>query len=178
MTRTLKADFHHFYNTHFERVYRFVYFRVRMNKEVAEDITSEIFLKALKHFASYDPKQSHTAWIMTIARNTVINHYRDQKQIVDIDELAFALPGADGRDEATAADDARQLCEAMSLLRPKEREILELKYIEGYRYKEIGELLGKSAGAARIEAHRAMRNLKKILEKTYGVCARTTEEAA
>ena len=154
MSRTLKSDFHGFYDTHFERVYRFVFFRVRMNKEIAEDITSEIFLKALKHYAGYDPKQSHTAWIMTIARNTVINHYRDTKATTDIDELAFMLPGLDGREEVTLEDDQWRLCQAMKKLKPKDRRVIELKYIEGYRYKEIAEILGKSAGAARIEAHR------------------------
>jgi len=178
MPSNLKSDFKDFYDQHFDRVYRFVYFRVRMNREVAEDITSDIFMKALKHFASYDPKQSHTAWIMTIARNTVINHYRDQKQATDIDEIAFKLEGVDGREEFLKHGDVMELQEAMSHLQPSEREMIELKYIQGFRYKEIGEILGKTAGAARIEAHRAMKKLKELFKDLYDVPRKTAKEAA
>jgi len=55
-----------------------------VNKEIAEDLTSEIFLKALKNFATYNPDISQVAWIMTIARNHVINHWRDQKEVIDV----------------------------------------------------------------------------------------------
>ncbi|MFH1631475.1 MAG: RNA polymerase sigma factor [bacterium] len=159
-----KSNFNKFYNKHFSRVYRFVFYRVNMNREVAEDLTSEIFIKALRSFAVYDPAQSQNAWIMTIARNHVINHWRDRKDVIDIDQIAFKIEGTDGRDDLIKADDKYRLNIALCELDDKEKHIIELKYLLGYRYKEIGELLGKTAGAARIDAHRAMKNLKTIFE--------------
>jgi DNA-directed RNA polymerase specialized sigma24 family protein len=53
-----------------------------------------------------------------------------------------------------------------------------MKYLQGYRYKEMGELLNKTAGAVRIEAHRAMRKLRSMLESSYAVYRKTTKEPA
>ncbi len=178
LTRALQKEFDKFYATHLDRVYRFVFFRVKMNKDVAEDLTSEIFMKALKHFAKYDPKRSQVAWIMTIARNHVINHYRDTKETCDVDELAFKLPGEDGRKVLESMNDTMLVQEAILQLKPKDRKIIEMKYLQGYRYKEIAEMLNKTAGAVRIESHRAMKKLRSILEKPYAVYRKTTKEAA
>lgn len=160
-----KAEFKAFYSKHFDQVYRFVFFRVRSNDEVAQDLTSEIFMKALKAYAKYDPNKSQTAWIMTIARNHVINHYRDSKEAFDIDDIKFSLEGADGREDEMIEDDKRRLYDALNKLDPGEREVIEMKHLHGYRFKDIGEALGKTAGACRVEAHRAMKKLKKILIK-------------
>lgn len=173
-----KADFKAFYDKHFDRVYRFVYFRVRNNVEVAEDLTSEIFIKALANFAKYDPEKSESAWILTIARNHVINHYRDQKESVDIDDMEFSLVGSDARKDEVVKDDERRLRDALDQLEKKDREIIELKHLMGYRFKEIGSLLGKSPGSCRIDAHRAMKKLKEILNETYDVPAKTTQDIA
>ncbi len=134
---------------------------------MAEDLTSEIFMKALGAFAHYDPKKSQTAWIMTIARNHVINHWRDKKDTVDVDEIAFTLEGTDGRAEEEKKDEARILNDALGSLPAKDRRLIEMKHVLGYRYKEMADALQKTAGAVRIETHRAMKKLKKILDPTY-----------
>lgn len=162
-----KADFRRFYEHHVDRVFRFILFRVGQNREVAEDLTSEVFIKALNSFEKYDPDKSQTAWIMTIARNHLINHYRDKKEQIDIDDVAFELVGTDGRHETVVTDDRRCLYEALEHLDQHERRLIELKYLEGFRYQEIAGLIGKTAGAARIEAHRAMKKLKEIFNKKY-----------
>lgn len=162
-----KSDFKHFYNKHFDRVYRFVFFRVKMNKDVAEDLTSEIFMKALEHFATYDPERSQTAWIMTIARNRVMNHWRDQKIHSDIDDVAFCLEGSDGVQDAQSRDDAEQVHRALQKLDKKDRELIEMKHLVGFRYKEMQEILGTKATTLRVETHRAMKKLKELLTNVY-----------
>jgi len=162
-----KADFKRFYAKHFDRVYRFVLFRVQMNRETAEDLTSEIFIKALEHFAKYDPDRSQVAWIMTIARNRVINHWRDKKEHSDIDDLAFCLEGSDGRKDAESRDDIGQVQKALRKLGKKDRKLIELKHLLGYRYKDMEELLDTKAATLRVETHRAMKKLKSVLQKIY-----------
>lgn len=163
MQQVNKSDFHTFYLDHIDRVYRFVFFRVGHNKQVAEDLTSEIFMKALKAYQKYDPKVSKNAWITTIARNHLANWYRDSKQHDDIDEIAFKLEGSNLETDMEEKSDADVLHKALAKLKPKERNLIELKHLQGYRFKEIGELLGKTAGAARVECHRAMEKLRKIM---------------
>lgn len=160
-------DFRHFYDKHFKNVYRFVYFRVGNNREVAEDLTSEIFMKALVAFAKYDPSRSQKAWIMTIARNHTINHWRDKKHHVDLEEIAFSIEGVDGRHEEEKNDDQRILLSAINQLSKKDKRLVEMKHLLGYKYKEMAEELNKSPGAVRIETYRAMKKLKKILDPLY-----------
>lgn len=154
-----KTDFKRFYQKHVDRVYRFVYYRVSMNRDVAEDLTSEIFMKALKAYVSYDPEKSESAWIHTIARNHLKNYYRDQKHTDEIDDNIF---GFDGNVKEAEYDEIRELTGNLAKLEKKDREILEMKYIQGYKFKEIAGILGKTTGSVRVEAHRAIKKLKAL----------------
>lgn len=160
-----KANFRGFYNQHFDRVYRYIFYRVGMNEEVAQDLTSEVFLKALKAYSKYDPGKSQAAWIHTIARNHLANHYRDTKATEDLEDHVHHLEGENGHELAENVDDLRCLCDALQELEQRERRVVELKYLEGYKYKEIGSLMGRTASAVRVEAHRAVQKLKKIYAK-------------
>jgi RNA polymerase sigma-70 factor (ECF subfamily) len=102
---------------------------------------------------------------MTIARNRVINHWRDAKEHADIDDLAFNLEGSNGLDDAIASQEKSTLAEAMSHLAVSERDILEKKYLLGYSYEEIAKENNRSAGSVRIEAFRALRKLRTTLKK-------------
>ncbi len=160
----MALNFATFYDKHIDAVYRFVYFRVGQKREVAEDLTSDIFTSAFEAFDRFDPERGEKAWIMTIARNKVINHWRDRKDSVDIDDVAFTLVGEEGMETAERREDTATLKEAMDKLKPPERNLIEKKYLLGYRYEEIATSLGKKAGAARVETHRAMKKLKEYLK--------------
>jgi len=158
-----KKDFEHFYSIHIDKVYRFVFFRVGANKELAEDLVSEIFMKALEHFDGYDPKISQSAWIMTIAKNHIINHWRDKKPMSglpdDEDEagdgfwLNLAL--------AVSKKDAirHEVYELLEKLDGNTREIVTFHYIFGYSYSEIAEMKGMTETAVKVAAHRAIKKL-------------------
>ncbi|MFZ2682211.1 MAG: RNA polymerase sigma factor [Patescibacteria group bacterium] len=161
----MASDFSSFYTKHFDAIYRFVYFRVSQNKAVAEDLTADIFVSAFKAFADFDPTRGEKAWIMTIARNKVINYWRDKKEAVDVDDVAFTLVGEDGKHTVEVADDLEHLRAAMAELKPNERTLIEKKYLLGYRYKEIADSLEKQTGSVRVETHRAMQKLKALMKK-------------
>ena len=160
-----KPTFETFYTLHLDRVYRFLYFRVGMRRELAEDLTSEVFTKALAHYDRYDPTQSQSAWIMTIARNHLFNYFRDRKEEVDLEEVAFRIP--DERAPGPDLIDHERLLAALCQLSPEERQLVEMKHLEGYPHQEIAEALGKSPGAVRVELHRAMNKLKSLFKDWY-----------
>ncbi|PJA46106.1 hypothetical protein CO173_03640 [Candidatus Uhrbacteria bacterium CG_4_9_14_3_um_filter_41_35] len=173
-----KPDFRQFYELHFQNVYRFVFFRVYQNRDVAEDLTSEIFMRALKAFETYDPAKSEKAWIMTIARNHLINYYRDKKETSDLDEIAFQVQGIDGNELEDTNDTIREIQSGLLELEENDRELIELKYIQGYRYKEIANIVGKTPGAVRVETFRAMKKLKLIIKPRYEEVEKTTSAVA
>src|SRR3990170_3288855 len=91
-----KRDFETFYRANVDRIYRYLFFRVGGNREVAEDLVSDVFMKALEHFETYDPAISKSAWIYRIAHNRLVNHFRDQKPTTDIDDIAPFLADVSG----------------------------------------------------------------------------------
>lgn len=161
-----------FYKKNVDMVYRYIYFRVGQKAEIAEDLTSEVFIKALKHFDTYDPSRGEKAWILTITKNHLANYYRDRKVSEDIEDHVFHLEGSNGSELAVLQNDAEELQRALKTLSKEERRLVEMRYLEGYRYKEMAIETGKSAGAVRIKTHRALQKLKTILIPRY---ARTQE---
>lgn len=159
----MAENFAKFYDKHVDSVYRFVYFRVGQKREVAEDLTSDVFMSALEAFDRFDPAKGEKSWIMTIARNKLINHWRDRKENTDIDDVAFSLIGENGTETAERREENGVLKEALDRLKPQERELVEKKYLLGYRYNEMAKAIGKQVGATRVETHRAMKKLKGLL---------------
>ncbi|MBT6253924.1 sigma-70 family RNA polymerase sigma factor [Candidatus Uhrbacteria bacterium] len=159
-----RKQFQKLYTTLFDPIYRFIYFRVGGDVEVAEDLTSEVFMKALEHIEKLDEDNHPKAWLYTVARNKLKNHYRDKKVEVDIDKVAPFLEGEDGRVMLEKLGDEHVLLEAMDRLEKEDRRIIEMKHLEGFSFKDIAEILGKKPGAIRVKSHRAMKKLRKLIK--------------
>lgn len=155
-----KRAFEQFYQANIDRIYRYVFFRVGRNVTVAEDLVSEIFMKALKNFHKFDPKISQSAWIYRIAHNHLANYFRDQKKTVDIDDVSYTLVGEDGRQQLQVHEEEIRLYEALDQLEPDDRQLVTMKYLEGYSYKEMVKILERSTDALKVATHRAMKKLK------------------
>lgn len=167
--RSFEKLFEHF----FERIYRYVSFRVH-EREV-EDLVSDVFLKVVQHLERYSPgeKAGFNAWIFRIAHNTVIDFYRVQKntsplESEDGEEMFFIPDPNETPDEKTNQIlEAQKLREALKEINPSYREILELKYLEGFSNREIAEITGKTEGNIRIIQLRGLKTLKEVWERQY-----------
>lgn len=168
----LKNDFERFYQTHLDKVYRFVFFRVGGNRELADDLVSEIFLKALKAFGDYREEISRSAWILTITRNHLANFWRDSHH-------TDPLPDEGGEAGGDWATDTRWLKKAMECWRKDElkrevqgllekisddeRQIVTFHYLFGYSYSEIAGMRESTETAVKVAAHRAIKKLRGLL---------------
>jgi len=172
IAKSKKREFEKFYEKHLPKVYRFVFFRSGADRETTEDLVSEIFMKALQHFQDYNPKISKSAWIMTIARNHLYNHWRDAKK-------TQALPHGEDEDGEFVSDafwlklgvekwqkeiSSREVAGYLAKLEPNEAEIVTFHYLIGYNYAEIGEMKGMSEGAVKVAAHRAIKKLRSFTD--------------
>ena len=100
-------DFLPYYNEFFEKVYRYIFFRSGRNKELAEDLTSEIFMKALENFESFDRTRPFAVWIYRIAHNHLTDFYKKAKrQIVPIEDVAHEIKSSESipQDVSVAMD--------------------------------------------------------------------------
>lgn len=148
------------------KIYNFVYYRTGRDHALAEDLTSEIFMKALERYETYhESGGSFSSWVFTIARNHVIDRYRTHREQVSIDALANVLP-APARDLSQEIDDRstiKRVLAAIDTLPPQHREILVLKFMSELETDEIAHVLGKKPGAIRVALHRALQALKRTL---------------
>ena len=147
-----QREFERFYKTNIDRIYRYVFFRIGNNRDVCEDLVSEIFMKAFKNFEKFDVNVSRSAWIYRIAHNHLVNYYRDKKETVDLEQVNLSSLV----DVSINVD----LSVELSALNQDDRKIVTLKYLLGYTYTEIGQIMGKSVGAVKMATHRALKQLK------------------
>ena len=132
------------YEQFMPRVYRYISFRIS-DENTAQDLTSSVFEKALTKFGSFDPqKASFSTWIFTIARNTVIDHYRVYKKHEDVVtnvETKTTAQYPSPEDEAIKAENTKRLRIFLSRLNKREQEAIILKYSNGMSNREIGDVL-------------------------------------
>ncbi len=158
----MKSEFERFYRENINRIHRYVFFRVGRNRDVAEDLVSEIFMKAHRAFDTFDETVSKSAWIYRIAHNHLANYYRDRKQDVDIEDMALTLVGEDGNKTMERQETAMILQKALGMLSKDERQIVTMKYLEGYAYEDMAPIIGKAADTIKVATFRAMKKLKTL----------------
>ncbi len=148
------------YDRYIEKIYRFIYYKVFV-KEITEDITSEVFVKALEKIHSYDSKKgTFSAWLYRIARNSVIDHYRTRKSVLPIEDM-FEL-GADDRtvEEHDAIMTLGKVTEYLKTLSPKQREIITLRVWEERSYREIALIVGGTEESVKMAFSRSIRDVR------------------
>jgi RNA polymerase sigma-70 factor (ECF subfamily) len=162
-----QVPFEPLFDQYFDRVFRYVFSRTN-NRQVAEDLTSQIFLKIFEALPRYQSRRPMAAWIFTIARNTLFSHYRftfhHPMHSLEIVKSVFSnslngLGGINGD-----IDHYIDLEKAINKLPKKELELLHLRYAAGLSLIEIGELLGKSPNAIKMAFHRVLRKLEDEME--------------
>lgn len=161
-----KKHFPDFYRNHVKQVYKFLLFRLQGNREMAEDLTQDVFIKALNAFESYDPEKSQSSWILTIARNHLINTLQKEKGNIPLEEVELILSDPKTLSEKLALRfEEEQLLQAIQQLPQEDAQLIRMKHLEGWDYDEIALQTKKTAGALRIQAHRAIKALSKILKQ-------------
>ena len=146
-----------------DRVYAYVAYRVQ-SKADSEDITSEVFERALRYRSSYDPARGEPlAWLIGIARRCIDDWRRQQRHSpIDDDEWV------DTRDQAAGAIERLAIAEALGALDSRERELLALRYGADLSSRQIAQLLEMQTNAVDVALHRARSRLKDLLSAEPG----------
>ncbi len=165
----LPQDFEAWFHEYRGPVYRYVRFRVA-TREVAEDVTSEVFVKALRSIHRYDSDiASPKTWLLRIARNAVTDHLRALRRRgslhVSLDRVPDLAADAPSQEEIMVRQERIQkLLNGTQTLRKADQEIISLRYGSGLDNGEIAEHLGISHNAVAVRLHRALRRLKTAVD--------------
>lgn len=148
------------YDEFVKKLYDYAFFRVK-DKQTAEDIVADTFIKALEHISSFDPnKGSAASWLYRIARNTLVDQYRSHKKTTAFPEDFDVADTADLKTHIENRDMLRNVETALEKLSEREREIIILRVWDELSYKEISEVLGKSEASLKMAASRALKALR------------------
>ncbi len=155
------------YDYYLPRIYRFVLFKVS-HKQQAEDITQHAFMKAWEGMGGYKP-QGHPfgSWLYRIARNSVIDYYRQNELQVDIEEIS---PEALGIDNSLLAKlevkfEWEKVLRAINTLNTVEQDVLIMRFVEDLPHEEVAVAVQKSESAVKVIQHRAIKKLKEALSR-------------
>ncbi|GAA4223655.1 hypothetical protein GCM10022254_01260 [Actinomadura meridiana] len=154
------------YDHYVELVYRYVYYRVGTHP-LTEDLTSETFLRALRRIRDFHWQgKDFGAWLVTIARNLVADHFKSSRYRLEICTAELVEPSTHQEGPELAVLDSmtnRTLLQAVRRLGSEQQECVVLRFLHGLSVAETALIMGKKAGAIKALQYRAVRTLARLL---------------
>ncbi len=153
------------YERHKKRLFGFFY-QMNHNGSLSEDLVQNVFIRILKYKHTYTDESKFMTWMYHIARNVNYDDFKKHKnnrQSVELSKVDSKLNTDDDiQKKIISKEDSVLLNTALDKLSFEKREVLVLSKYKTLKYREIGEIIGCSEGAARTKVHRALNDLKEI----------------
>lgn len=162
----------------YERPVFSLIFRMVRNRELAEDLSQETFIKVLNAVQSYRPEFKFSSWVFKIANNAAIDHLRkreldtlslegsphaDTPELIEATVLQVSERGENQLQEVENRELGGTIEQAIARLRPEYRSCILLRHVEGRTYEEIAEILNLPLGTVKTYIHRARNELRILL---------------
>ncbi len=162
-TRGDADSFIRLYHTHVPGIYRYLLARLG-NQQDAEDVTSQVFERMWKSMGRYRPKGTFRSWLFTIARRTLVDHYRRQATATASMQSSRDVlidSSVDPEKGALLSDQVRQVFVLIACLHQDQQDIIALRFLGELRYDEIALIMGKSESAVKMMAYRALEEIRR-----------------
>lgn len=163
----LKKRFTEIYNTQSDSVFRFCLFRVS-NRDNSLDIVSETFMRYWDALISGQDIKNDKAFLFTISRNLIIDYYRKKKSVSldglleETEDSSFLMEDKSSSLNTEVSSDARMVLEKINELEPSYRQVIYLRFVEGFKPKEIADILNVSSNVVSVRLLRALEKLRAI----------------
>lgn len=157
------------YRMHVDVIYRYIWARVR-DDNATEDLTAQVFLKALEGLPSYRPSgKPFLAWLYRIAYARVVDHWRKQERRAEV-ALEDTLPAREPRPEELLEAEADWVTaiDLVAQLTDDQQDVVILRFIGEMSLAQVAETLGKTVGATKAIQYRALASLARLLEQQGG----------
>ncbi|MFC4024666.1 RNA polymerase sigma factor [Oceanobacillus longus] len=147
------------YNTYFKDVFLYVY-SLSGDKHIAEDITSETFMKALTSLDSFRGDSDIHVWLCQIAKNSYYSYLRKKKSFVDLESLPEPASEDNVEQEISTSEASMKVHEIIQNLKEPYKKVFTLRVFGELSFKQIGNLFAKSDNWACVTYHRARKKIK------------------
>lgn len=152
-----KEDFGLLYGKYRGMVFGYLLKRVDGNKEVADDLAEEVFLRALENIGGFTPSgKSYLSYLLTIAHNILLNYYRTKKPVAldNYEKIIASGSEQESMDRIDTRMEAEAVIDAIHKLDPAGEQILSLRYEKGFSIKRIARIIHKTPNAVKLALSR------------------------
>ncbi len=152
------------YKKYHEQIFRYIYQRMD-DEELAFDITSQVFMKALNNINKYEYRGvPFSSWLYRIAKSELYQAFRDRKAERTVNIESFHLYEIiEEIDDDYTEEKKKRLFDALAKMKEKDMQLIEMRFFEKRSFKEIGEILEITENNAKVKAFRAIEKLKHII---------------
>lgn len=160
-------EFEQIYSTYFESVYRYIW-KLSGDEHIAEEITSETFLKAMKSIEDFRGDCDMRVWICQIAKNTYYSYMKKSHRMVSVDEIeiqSITDSNAFIEEQIGIQEEIRQIRKILHMMSDPYKEVFMWRVFGEMSFKEIGALYGKTDNWACVTYHRARKMIQDRLEE-------------
>lgn len=150
------------YRKYFHEVFLYVH-ALSGNESLAEEITQETFVRAMKYIGKFDERTRIRAWLFTIARNIYFHDCKRKQSYTDMESLD-RIPDASLQvlDRLVESEMVQSIENSVEVLPKVYREVFRLRIYGELTFEKIGNVYGKSAGWARVTYHRAKQMIREV----------------
>ncbi len=133
------------YDKYIDKIYSFIYLKT-YDKQIAEDLTSEVFFKLLNNISKYKQQSwaQFSSWLYKIAYNRVVDYYKSKKQELSIESILELGDENNMTDEIYNKDKVKEVYDFINTLKPEHKQIIIMRLWDNLSYKEISQITWKS----------------------------------
>lgn len=144
-----------------KRIFNFLA-RMTIDRDVAEDLTQNVFLRMIKYRNSFKDGNKFQSWIYQVARNVFSDHYQSIKNrkadFVDVEKMSDRM--ADSEESMVKDEQERILQRSLALLSDEQRELLTLTRFQHMKYEEVAVIMDTTVANIKVKVHRAIAKLR------------------
>ncbi len=152
------------YEKYMDAIYRFCYWQTNKDREVAEDLTQDIFIEMVKSIRNFRGRGSFKNWLYTIAKRKILKWVRLKYQFPTETLFDNMVRGEDFIDPEKQEEKIKQLEEMLARLSEKEQKVITLRFLQNYSVLETSNTLGITQSSVKVIAHRTLKKLRKWAE--------------
>lgn len=167
----MDESFQRLYEKYHQDIFQFLFYMVK-DRELAEDLMQEVYIKVLKSYSNFEGRSSEKTWLFSIARHVAIDYFRKQKTLrqrilekLELEQVLIVDKDPLPEEIAEQKEDIQLLYKALQHCNLNQRSVLILRFLKDLSVSETAEVLGWTESKVKTTQHRALKALRAYLEK-------------